>query len=117
MPPFVEFQRLTPYCTRCNICWFSIGLAASTKWWDTVPPDLQQTLQSIFNDAIDTWGESIFAFDDEQFEIYKATPGTVITQLSDAEKARFKDALKPLYDKLKENPNFREIIEAAEATR
>jgi len=110
--PFTDFDRLTPYCTRCNICWFSIGLAASTKWWDTVPPDLQQTLQPIFNDAIDTWGEAIFAFDDAQFEIYKSSPGTVITQLSDAEKARFKDALKPLYDKLKEDPNIREIIEA-----
>lgn len=114
---FIEFPRLVPYCTVTNICWYGAGLAASAKWWNTVPPDLQETLQGIFEDAMDGYGEATFAFSEEQFGIYKATPGTVVTQLPAAEKAKWVEALKPLRDKLKKDPKIREIIEAADSIR
>jgi len=115
---YVPFNRLMPYATICPFgLSFPVGLVVSSKWWDTVPADLQQTLQRIFEDAMKQWYEETVIVGEEQSKIFKETPGTVMTTLTEAEEARWRDTLKPLYDKLREEPNLLAIMEAAEATR
>ena len=63
------------------------------------------------------YGEMVVMVGDEQQKIYKENPNTTVTELTDAETAIWKEALKPLYDKMRQDPNLLTIMEAAEATR
>ncbi|MBN2060802.1 MAG: TRAP transporter substrate-binding protein DctP [Deltaproteobacteria bacterium] len=115
---FMDLPRILPYMTVVPFGMsFPVGLVVSTKWWKTLPQDLQQTLGQIFQDAMERWGKEVVTVGEEQFKIYKNAPGTTVTVLSDEEFARWRKELKPLYDKLMKEPNVRAIMEAAEATR
>lgn len=115
---FMDLPRIMPYVTLVPFgLSFPVGLVASTEWWDTVPPDLQKTLQRVFEDAMAKYGETVVQVGDEQQRIYTENPNTTVTELTAAETARWMEALKPLYDRMKQDPNLLAIIEAAEATR
>ena len=108
---YIDFPRILPYMTLVPFgISFPVGLVVSTKWWNTLPSDLQQTLQRIFEDAMERWGKEIVIAGEEQFKIFKDTPGTTVTILTDAEEARWRKELKPLYDRLKQEPNLRAIM-------
>ena len=115
---YIEFPRLMPYVTLdpCGLS-FPVGLVVSTKWWKTLPSDLQQTLQGIFETAMDRYGKEIVAVGEEQKKVFTNTPGTTVTKLTAAERARWLGALKPLYDKMRQNANLLAIMQAADATR
>lgn len=115
---FMDLPRIMPYVTLVPFgLAFPVGLVVSDKWWNTLPPDLQQTLQKVFEDAMAKYGAMVVQVGDEQQKKYTETPGTKVTELTPAETARWMDALKPLYDKMKQDPNLRAIIDAADATR
>jgi C4-dicarboxylate-binding protein DctP len=115
--PHIDLPRLMPYTTMVPINMFALGLIVSSKWWDTVPNDLQAKLDTIFSSAVEKWKDETLSICEKNINIYKATSGTVVTHLSDVEIAEWRKALKPLYDDLKKKPNLREIIDAAEKTR
>lgn len=82
-----------------------------------MPADLQQTLQGIFEEAMAKYGEMVVMVGDEQQKLYTENPNTTVTELTAEEMAIWKEALKPLYDKIRGDPDLLAIIEAAEATR
>ena len=115
---FIDFPRLLPYVTEVPFgLSFPVGLAVSAKWWNTLPADLQQTLQTTFEDAMTKYGQMVVAVNDEQKKKYTDSPNTTVTVLTDAQLAVWKDALKPLYDKARQDPNLLAVIQAADATR
>jgi TRAP-type C4-dicarboxylate transport system substrate-binding protein len=115
---WMPLNKLFPYVTIVDAPCYPTGVAVSTKWWNTVPSDLQQKLQPLFEDAMAGWEPESSAACDEQFAIYKDTPGTTVTVMSDEEKARCREVLQPLYDKLSsEDQNVQDMMEAVEATR
>jgi C4-dicarboxylate-binding protein DctP len=115
---FIDFPRLLPYVTEVPFgLSFPVGLAVSAKWWNTLPADLQMTLQTTFEEAMTKYGAMVVGVNDQQKKIYTDSPNTTVTVLTDAQLAVWKDALKPLYDKTKQNPNLLAIIQAADATR
>jgi len=115
---FMDLPRIMPYVTLVPFgLSFPVGLVVSEKWWNTLPADLQQTLQKVFEDAMAKYGGMVVQVGDEQQKKYTETPGTKVTELTSAEAAKWMEALKPLYDKMKQDPNLRAIMEAADATR
>lgn len=115
---FLPLPKLLPNVTNVNYAVsFPVGLAVSTKWWNGLPSDLQKTLQKIFDDAMTQYDQQITQVSAEQFNIFKSTAGTTVTELSSSEKARWTEELKPLYTKLEQNPNLLELIKAAQATK
>jgi TRAP-type C4-dicarboxylate transport system substrate-binding protein len=114
---FMPINMIFPYVTRTGYPCYPEGVAVSAEWWETVPPDLQQTLQSIFEDALVRWEEGSWAECDTQFAIYEETPGNTVTIMSDAEKARCYQALQPLYNELKADPNIQDMLEGVEVAR
>lgn len=115
---FMDLPRIMPYVTLMPFgLSFPVGLAVSVDWWNDLPPDLQQTLQGVFEGAMAQYGEMVVMVGDEQQKIYTETPGTTVTELTAEQTAIWMETLKPLYDKMKEDPNLLAIIEAAEATR
>jgi len=105
------------YITDCNISTLPATMIANLKFWNTLSPELQQTLVEIFEDA----GRKISQTQDESesacINRFKADPNTVITKLPKADKARWKEKIRALYDRVKgESDESRKIVEAAERT-
>ena len=63
------------------------------------------------------YGEMVVMVGDEQQKLYTDNPDTTVTELTAEQMAIWMETLKPLYDKMREDPNLLAIIEAAEATR
>jgi TRAP-type C4-dicarboxylate transport system substrate-binding protein len=115
---FLPLPKILPYVTNINYAVsFPVGLAVSVKWWNGLPADLQQILQKSFEDAMTKYDVQITKISAEQFDIFKKTPGTTVTELTPAEKARWTDTLKPLYDRVGKDANLAELVKAAQATK
>jgi TRAP-type C4-dicarboxylate transport system substrate-binding protein len=54
---------------------------------------------------------------DKNFEIFKSKPNTVITDVSDAEMARWREVINPVRENLMKDPNVSEVLQAVDATR
>lgn len=111
-----NLKEVCPYMTRAGIGFAAPYMVVNTTFWNSLPPDIQQTLQSVF----DEWAQRHQTFLRERHERviadFEAAGGVVIT-ITGAEKDRWLEALKPVYDQAMEAPNVAEIIEAANATR
>ena len=115
---FMDLPRLMPYVTTIPYgVSFPVGLVVSAKWWKTVPPDLQTKLQKIFEDAMQEYGEGIVKLGNEQKQKFINSPGTTVSTLSADEQARWIEALKPLYNKIRQDPQLSAMINAAESTK
>jgi TRAP-type C4-dicarboxylate transport system substrate-binding protein len=113
-----DFKKNLPYLTFINTNVAPEGIVVSKKWWDTLPTDLQQKLQSLFEACMQRYEE--YNLQDEQKILaeYKATSGTVVSVVKSEEKARWRERVKTLWDELAAaDPNIRAIIEAANSTR
>lgn len=107
-----------PYVTICNAMAPCQNLLVSKKWWDTLPPDIQQALHRVLNDIHQkrdqAWRDAVA----KNFADFKAAPGHVITTLDKAERDRWIGVTRPIWEaKMAEAEEFREFIEAAEAVR
>jgi len=115
---FLPLPKILPYVLNINYAVsYPVGLMVSVKWWNTVPTDLQQILQKAFEEAMAEYDTQITKVSSDQFGIFKNTAGTTVTELTPAEKARWTDTLKPLYDKVGQDAKLADIIKAAQATK
>jgi len=48
---FAKFYEVQKYCSLTNHAWDGFWLIANGRFWKTVPPDVQQILNTHFNDA------------------------------------------------------------------
>lgn len=114
---FIDYVKLEPYLCVTTIGWFQLGIVASTKWWNTLPSDVQQTISRYMTDAVKEYRQMVKADNDKYFEMYKAAPNTKITYMSNAEMLRCLQQLGPIKEKLVKDPNVRAVFDAADAIR
>lgn len=106
------------YVTVCYITQIPNTIIANAEWWNSLPPDLQETLMDVFEETaqkIDLiWKETGAKFRAD----CEADSDIVITELTKAEKARWREKIKPVYEKvMAESEEARMIIEAVESVR
>ena len=93
-------------------------MVVNKKWWNNLSPDIQQILLSIFEKGRQKMVQIVTAGSDKLYAGFAAVPGNVVTEITKTEKARWLEALKPLYDKARaRSKECRMVIEAAESTR
>lgn len=115
----MDLPRLTPYCyyTPGLYIQYPMGLVVSTKWWDTLPSDLQEVLTRVFNNAVEEYKVKTTAVEQDFFELYDSDPRTVVTYMSEEDKAKIRELVRPIKERLMEDPNIADIFEGADATR
>jgi TRAP-type C4-dicarboxylate transport system substrate-binding protein len=90
--------KMLPYILDVRFYPAPIWFAVSTKWWNTVPADVQQQLQAVINDG----GTMCAELYDKQFEqawaTVRADPNVTVTKLSDADLAKLRQLVKPAWD-------------------
>jgi len=110
--------RNTPYATKCQTTFIPQTFIVSTKWWNSLPPDLSQILQSIFVEYGQKINQGFRMMEDKLWAIFEAAPNTVVTKLSAEEKARWVSAARPVWEQEKaKSKEARMVIEAIEAVR
>jgi len=114
-----NIDKYLPYCTPLKANVGLLGVVISTKFWNTLPTDLQTILEAVFEECLQGWDKSNDTKLTALLEEWKAKPGCEVTELSDADMATVKqiakDAFKDL-DALKD-PNVQAIIKAADSVR
>lgn len=115
--PSYGLKESCPYMTRCNITHFPMGLAFSKKWWDKLPPDLQQILWDLFKEEGKKLDHKLKGLSSKIFDDHEATSGNSATVITGAEMARWREVTKPIYEEVMEDEEIRMVIEAANATR
>ena len=106
-----------PYATKCSVCWISITIVVNAKWWNSLPSDIQQVLQRVFDEAGQECAQRYAADEEQLWAEFEAAPGTIISEITVAEKARWLEAVKPIWETAIADEEVREIIEAAESVR
>jgi TRAP-type C4-dicarboxylate transport system substrate-binding protein len=114
---FIDYINLEPYICVAPNGWFQLGIVASTKWWNTLPSDLQQILSRIMADAVQEYRQLSLADNEKYYNMYKDAKTTTLTIMSKAEIARAYERLMPLKEELSADPHLLEVFKAAEATR
>lgn len=107
-----------PYMTKCAITCIPVTIVVSTEWWNSLPPDIQETIMRLLEEAGHKGRGGFAAMREQVFAGYEADPGTVVTELPEAEKARWREAAEASWEKTAaESEEVRMIIEAANMTR
>lgn len=108
----------TKHITRFKMRYSIFGIIASEKFWNTMPTDLQNILQPIFEDTMDRFYKAQLEADQKDFEWWKTLPGATMSELTPSERARCMKAVEPMYESLRaKDPKFRDLIDAAKSTR
>lgn len=111
------FNKTLPYMLDVELGQSAVAFVANTPWWNGLPPDIRETLQSVFTE----FGERAQVMHREQLsQVYAAfaeTEGTVTTKLTTAEKARWVAAVQSVWEEAMEDEEIRMIVEAAESVR
>ena len=110
--------RNTPYATVCNTTFIPQTFVVSTKWWNSLPPDLKQILQSIFLEYGQKMNQGFRVMEGKLWEAFEAAPKTVVVKLTAEEKARWVSAARPVWEQEKaKSEEARMVIEAIESVR
>lgn len=101
------------YVTICNLCFPLTGLVISTKWWNSLPVDLQPIIEQCLIEA----QEKSYQLQQKEAEAnwaeFKSLPGHEIYVLDKAERDRWVELVKPLHEEyMAKSDEFRKIIEA-----
>lgn len=102
------------YTTYTYSCAYSQGffVAMNPKKWDSLPPDLQKIITDVSREYEDitaqAWGDS-----DESGRKFSESLGQEFITLSDEESAKFKEAVKPVFDEYIKITNEKGIDGAA----
>ena len=115
--PTYNLKENCPYMTRCNITHFPMGLAFSKKWWDRVAPDLQRVLWDLIKEEGKNLNGKLKMMSSKIFDDHEASPGNSATVITEEEKGRWREIIKPIYAEVMEDEEMRMVIEAANATR
>lgn len=111
-------EKSCPYMTKCNIIRTDVTMVVNKKWWNNLSPDIQQIILNVFEKGRQKIVNIVTAGSEKLYAGFAAVPGNVVTEITKTEKARWLEALKPLYDKARaRSKECRMVIEAAESTR
>ena len=115
--PTYNLKENCPYMTRCNITHFPMGLAFSKKWWDGLPADLQKILWDLIKEEGIKLNGKLKVMSSKIFDDHEASPKNSATVITEEEKERWRELIRPIYSEAMENEEIRMVIEAAKATR
>lgn len=108
----------TPFATVANTSFIPQAFVANTKFWNSLPEDLQKILQDIFVEYGKKCNKGFRGMEDKLWGIYKKGPGTKVTELTSAEKQKWQAVVRPIWKELTEkSEEAKMIVEAIEATR
>jgi tripartite ATP-independent transporter DctP family solute receptor len=93
-----KFYEVTKYVSNTGHIYGGAVILASRKFWDQLNPAEQKLIQESCNTARDFERSFQRSEDPKLLEQIKAKGG-VYTEISPAERARMRDALKPVYEK------------------
>lgn len=93
-----KFYEVTKYVSNTGHIYGGAVILASRKFWDQLTPAEQKLLQESCNTARDFERSFQRSEDPKLLEQIKAKGG-IYTEISPAERARMRDALKPVYEK------------------
>lgn len=115
--PTYNLKENCPYMARCNITHFPMGLAFSKKWWDGLPADLQKILWDLIKEEGIKLNGKLKVMSSKIFDDHEASPKNSATVITEEEKERWRELIRPIYSEVMENEEIRMVIEAANATR
>jgi len=111
------FNKTLPYMTDVDLGQSCVAFVVNTAWWNGLPSDIRKALQSVLTD----FGKKAQAMHQEQitkvYADFAGTPGTVVTKITPAEKARWLAAVQPVWQEAMKDEQMRMIIEAANSVR
>jgi C4-dicarboxylate-binding protein DctP len=108
----------TPFATIANTTFIPLTFVASTKFWNSLPADLQKILQDIFIEYGEKVHNNSRGMEAKLWGIYKKGPGTTVHELTPAEKKQWQAAIRPIWKELTEkSKEAKMIVEAIETTR
>jgi len=113
-----DLIRNTPFATAANTTFIPISFVANTDFWNSLPQDLQEILLNIFTEYGQKCHNVFRGMENKLWELYKKGPGTMLHELTPAEKKEWQAAVRPIWKELTEKSNeAKMVIEAIEATR
>jgi TRAP-type C4-dicarboxylate transport system substrate-binding protein len=107
-----------PFATVANTTFIPQEFVANTKFWNSLPEDLQKILQNIFIEYGKKCNIGFRGMETKLWGIYKKGPGTTVHELTASEKKKWQIAVRPIWKELTEkSKEAKMIVEAIEATR
>lgn len=107
-----------PHATICNINSIPLTFVVNTGFWNSLPEDLQKILQDVFEEYGKKMHQELRQMEGKFWEIFKAAPGTTVNEIIGAEKKRWQEKVRPIWEEEKQkSEEARMVIDAIEATR
>jgi C4-dicarboxylate-binding protein DctP len=107
-----------PHATLANTSFIPQTFAASTKFWNSLPEDLQKILLAIFEEYGERMNREFRGMEAKLWGVFKGGPGTTITDLKPQEKARWQLAVRPIWkEEAAKSGEAKMVLEAIERTR
>jgi C4-dicarboxylate-binding protein DctP len=109
-----KFFEVQPYFTESDHGYLGYMVVANAKFWSGLPDDVRKTLEEILTEVTVEVDKSAQAFSDGDRQKIKDSGKTEILPLSAEQRAAWKAAMKPVYDKFTDKIG-KEIVGAAMA--
>jgi C4-dicarboxylate-binding protein DctP len=109
-----KFFEVQPYFTESDHGYLGYMVVANAKFWSGLPDDVRKTLEKILTEVTVEVNKSAQTFSDGDRQKIKDSGKTEILPLSAEQRAAWKTAMKPVYDKFTDKIG-KEIVDAAMA--
>ncbi|KJE35114.1 C4-dicarboxylate ABC transporter [Thalassospira sp. HJ] len=109
-----KFFEVQDYISESNHGLLDYMVVTSTKWWDGLDPEIREGLAQAMNEASEYANNLSADLTAEQRQAVIDSGETEVLQLTDAEFAAWRDAVKPVWDEFADDIG-QDIIDAAAA--
>jgi C4-dicarboxylate-binding protein DctP len=109
-----KFFEVQPYFTESDHGYLGYMVVANAKFWSDLPADVRETLEKILAEVTVEVNKSATAFSDGDRQKIKDSGKTEILQMTPEQRAAWKAAMKPVYDKFTDKIG-KDIVDAAMA--
>ncbi len=110
----MKFYEVQPYITESNHGLMDFFVMTSTRWWESLPEDLRQGLKEAMDQAIAEANAKANEMHLESKRKIMESGKNKIIKLSPEQRARWVEAMKPVYKQFEEDIG-KDLIEAARA--
>ena len=109
-----KFFEVQDYISESNHGLLDYMVVTSTKWWDGLDPEIREGLAQAMNEASEYANNLSADLTAEQRQAVIDSGETEILQLTDAEFAAWREAVKPVWDEFADDIG-QDVIDAAAA--
>ena len=93
-----KFYEVQDYVIETKHIYDACPLLVSQKCWDSLTDEQKSILQECVKEAVEKEREDVLT-DDEEYKKIVEESGTIINTLTEEERAAFREAVQPVYDK------------------